>query len=110
MMKIDRINIIYFQVGSEAVCNSRSEEKLCKKLKGTQMSIKSLAEKGNEEMRARICPHGHGLITLTGVLDCCTVCGKQINEVCDKYHPCDATLGLQCVHGDSKKSGTCKRK
>ena len=76
------------------------------------MTIRQLSESGNEELRERLCPSGHGLITLTGDLGCCTVCGRQRDKECNRdHHPCDDSVGLQCVY-ESKKStdGVCKRK
>lgn len=79
---------------------------------GVSMTIRQLSESGNEELRERLCPSGHGLITLTGDLGCCTVCGRQRDKDCNRdHHPCDDSVGLQCVY-ESKKvtNGVCKRK
>ena len=75
------------------------------------MTIKQLAEHGNGRIREKICPSGHGLVELTGDMNCCTVCGKQNGDECDTtLRPCDSTVGLTCEL-ESKKSnhGICKR-
>lgn len=76
------------------------------------MSIISLAQKGNEALRAKFCPVGHGMLRLTGDLACCSVCGRQNGEECNAYHPCDDTLELECKYESAKKPdrGVCRPK
>lgn len=93
--------------GQPSACQQK-----CMEIGGVSMTIRQLSESGNEELRERLCPSGHGLITLTGDLGCCTVCGRQRDKDCNRdHHPCDDSVGLQCVY-ESKKvtNGVCKPK
>lgn len=108
-MKFAKAILMLAQFG----CSEMSKcQKNCMSIGGVAMTIKQLSESGNEELREKICPSGHGLIELSGELDCCTVCGRQRDVKCDADKtPCDSSIGLECIYADKKAPyGTCKPK